>query len=169
MPANPELDDAVRRIVELMLKDEWRVGESHLEFSRKYGVTTATVRDWASHASRFIRLCAGSEDEIRDELLRNVRRIGGKAEDAGEYRDALGAQELRLRVHGFLDRKPPEERDEPVPVEQLAAALRQLGHEVKLNVRPESTPPGAADDADTERPGKERVEGFLEGEGEPDE
>jgi hypothetical protein len=162
--ASRELDDAVRRIVELMLANEWEAGPSHLDFAEHYGVGVSTVRAWAADASRFIRICVGDEQDIRDECLRNVRRIGSKAEEAGDYRSALGAQELRLKVHGALERKQREDDvTDEVPVEQLAAALRAMGHEVKLNGRPIAASPGPtgrADEGDTERP--QRVEGFLE-------
>jgi hypothetical protein len=125
-PVSPELDDAIAAIVGLMLSEEWEPGSSHLAFAKRYGVTVATVRDWASHASRFIRLCAGNDEEIRDELLRNIRRIGSKAEAAGDNRHALAAQELRLRVHGLLERKP--DATEELTEEQLDAQIRARGY-----------------------------------------
>lgn len=165
--ASRELDEAVRKIAELMLAGEWEAGTSHLMFADQYGVTTHTVRTWAADASRFIRLHADvDQQEIRDELLRSIRRVGKRAEGAGDFRSANGSLELACKVHGLLERKPASDAGtEPVPVEQLAAALRKLGHEVKLNepIRTEPASVGPTSDADTERPGPERVEGFLEG------
>lgn len=129
--ASRELDDAIIAIVTLMLKGEWECGSSHLQFSERYGVTVATVRTWAADASRFIRLCSGSEDDIRDALLRDIHRIGGKAEQEGSWRDALGAKELVAKVHGLLDRKSPDDEPEHVSAERVAAALRERGWKVE--------------------------------------
>ena len=129
--ADAELDDRVREIVELMLRDQWRPGASHLEFARKYGVEPVTVRRWASEAGRFIRLCNGSQDDIRDELLSSIRRVGGKAEDAEDYRSANQSLELAAKVHGLLDRKSPDDEPEHVSAERVAAALRERGWKVE--------------------------------------
>jgi len=159
--ASRELDDAVRRIVELMLADEWVTGASHLDFSEHYGVTVATVRTWAADASRFIRLCSGSEDDIRDELLRNVTRIGAKAENARDFRSALGAQELRLKVHGALERK---QADDELSEAQLDAMIRARGYRKDTDATEsaaETADGRSAEDSPGER-GEEkgRVEGF---------
>lgn len=153
--ANPEIDDQVCEIIDDMLADRWGPA-LYTEKAERWGVSISCVWRRASEASRFIRISlAVSSDDIRDELLRNIRRIGGKAEDAGDYRNALSAQELRLRVHGLLERKRDDEGTEQFPLEQIAAALRTHGYDVKgPNER----------EHDTERPGKERVEGFISGE-----
>ena len=158
--ADSELDEAVRRIIELMLRDEWRAGTSHLEFARKHHVQVVTVRRWASEASRFIRLCEGDQEQIRDELLRNVRRIGGKAEEAGDNRNALAAQELRMRVHGVLDPRPTEELSEA----ELDALIRARGYRKDTDATEPGTTPAAergAEDRGGER-GEEkgREQGF---------
>jgi hypothetical protein len=161
--ASPELDDAIASIVKLMLRDEWEAGASHLTFAKRYGVAVATVRDWASHASRFIRLCSGDSDEIRDELLRNIRRIGGKAESADDYRNALAAQELRLRVHGLLERKP--EPTEELSEEQLDAMIRARGYRKDTDATEPraatATDRGGEDSRGVEGEEKGRIEGLL--------
>ncbi len=110
--ADLELDDQVREVVDDMLANRWMSGPSHAEKAEKWGVSISVVWRRASEASRFIRLCCrASEDDIRDESLRSVQRIGAKAELDGQYRDALSAQELFLRVHGLLERKRGDDEE----------------------------------------------------------
>jgi hypothetical protein len=124
--ADQVTDDAIAAIVKLMLQHEWEAGRSHLEFSKRYGVTVPTVRNWAADASRFIRLCHGSQEEIRDELLASIRRVGRNAELADDHRSATGALELACKVHGLLERKP--ESAEELTEEQLDAMIRARGY-----------------------------------------
>jgi hypothetical protein len=143
-----------------MLKDEWEAGPSHLLFAREFGVTVGTVRNWASDASRFIRLCEGDEAEIRDELLRGLKRIGRVAEANGSYRDALGAHELRLRVHGLLERKP--EPTEELTEEQLDAMIRARGYRKDTDASQPGTE-AAGGRSDQDRGGSEETKGRVEG------
>lgn len=131
--ADPELDERVREIVGLMLAGEWVAGASHIALAKKCKVEQVTVRRWASEAGRFIRLCHGAEDEIRDELLRSIRRVGRKAEDAEDYRSANQSLELAAKVHGLLEQKQrsADERVE-VPLTEAAELLRAAGATVEL-------------------------------------
>jgi hypothetical protein len=159
--ADLEIDDQVREVVDDMLAFRWVAGPSHAEKAAKWGVSISVVWRRASEASRFIRLCCrASEDDIRDESLRNVQRIGVKAELDGEYRDALTAQELFMRVHGLLERKP--EPTEELTEEQLDAMIRARGYRKDTDASQPGTE-AAGGRSDQDRGGSEEAKGRVEG------
>lgn len=137
-----------------MLEGEWHSGRI-LEFAKTYGVTPVAVRDWSRQAGRFLRMCRGSEEEFRERLLANLDFAGRKAmslrrtwigkdgepfeTEVPDVKAYIAAQVEQARLLRLAERGPDDEGTEQVPVDQLAAALRALGHEVKLNERRESS------------------------------
>jgi len=169
-----EVDDRIREVLKLQLAGKWRAGKSHIDFAQRYGVAIKTVQDWATQASRFQRMCLGDDDEVRMQILANVARAGRialkqsrtyetrngdtRTYDCPDVRSYLAAQELSAKLLRLFDNPERDEgADEQVPVEQLAAALRALGHEVKLNERPRSEPAPISAAGETDR--EEREEG----------
>lgn len=146
-----ESDRAVSEIIQLMLAGEWRAGSSHLEISGRYQVTVATVRKWSAEAARFIRLCRGSEDEIREQILCELRDIGARCKtfrytkvlkdgsqieiDRPDFRSWIGAMDLQARVLGvaFSEKKDVASGGGNVEAtaEELRQALEEAGYEVR--------------------------------------
>jgi hypothetical protein len=176
-----EVDERVREVLLLIASGEWGTARM-LEYAEEHGVSINTVYNWSAQAHRVQRFLRGDNEEYRQRLLANLEFAGHKAlslersftNKDGEERvyacpdikAYIAAQVEQARMLGVDKPKPESDGNEAVPVEQLAAALRQLGwkaeppHE-QLS-RPEPAPVGATREPDTERPGPERVEGFLE-------
>lgn len=180
-----DVDQRVRYIANRLLDCTWSPKEQ-LEYSEERGIPISTIRGWTAQAARVLRFLRGPDDEFRERLLANLDNAGRIAlslrrtwigkdgepfeTEAPDVKAYIAAQSEQARILRIGEHKPEDAGDEPVPVEQLAAALRALGHEVKLNepsntARPEPASARPADH-DTERPERERVEGFLEGEDE---
>jgi hypothetical protein len=166
-----DVDARVREVIELMLSGQWHSGLA-LELSRKYGVSVKAVQDWSRQAGRYLRFARGETEEFRERLLANLDYAGRLAltlkrtwigsdgqpfeSDSPDVKAYIAAQVEQGKLLR-LDKPDEPEGSEQVPVEQLAAALRALGHEVKLN---EPSRPNAAG---AEQAGKERGEEDGEG------
>lgn len=174
MAALDDVDNRVKEVIDLMLSGEWYPGKA-LELADRYGCAVKTVQDWSRQAGRILRMCRGSDEEFRERLLANLEYAGrlslklkrtwiGKdgepfeteVPDVKAYISAQAEQAKLLRLD-----KPKDEGGgtEQVPIEELAAALRALGHEVILHERPEPEPaPTSAAGGEPER-GEGRKEG----------
>lgn len=145
-------DEAIKSIIEDFLECRWRVGRSHREYAAKYGVELVTVRGWAAEASRFLRLCRGNEEEMRERMLAQLDEISKRCmeheqvfytDDGDErrypkpdYRNWIGALELQARVNGITKNEQPGAAGNTgspmeIPVEELKAALEQAGYRIE--------------------------------------
>lgn len=147
---DPVIDEITQKIMNMMLDGTWKVGKSHRQIAEEYPERTPDqIRQYAAAASRFIRLCRGSEDEVRERILLGIDRgieLAENAEkihfdqDAGEFRTInqpdLKALESFLKfmaeVHGILIRDPkrPQSESVDVPIEELSRVLGALGYDV---------------------------------------
>lgn len=126
-----DVDARVREIVDLMVDGKWN-SRAYLELSKKHGATGVTVQDWSRQAARIIRFMRGPPEDFRERILANLDFAGRFAlelerPDVKAFIQAQTEQARLLR----LDRE--DDATEQLPVEQLAAALRALGHEVTLH------------------------------------
>jgi hypothetical protein len=75
-----DADAGVREIMTLMTEGRWVSGSGHADIAFRYGVSPATVKDWATSASRVIRLAVESDPEdIRARLLSTLETVVSKA------------------------------------------------------------------------------------------
>lgn len=72
-------DLIIRDIMGLMERGEWHNGRSHRDFAEREGVKLATVRSWSSEAALVLRQCRGDPEDIRDEIINGIRRVGEAA------------------------------------------------------------------------------------------
>ena len=126
-----QVDARVREVMGYMLSGEWGA-EKCLEMSGLFGVTYVAVQDWSRQAGRIIRFMRGTPDEFREHILANIAWAGRQAvtQKRPNYETYIKAQVEQARLLR-LDR-PEDDATEQLPVEQLAAALRALGHKVEL-------------------------------------
>lgn len=122
------------RILQLIMRDmqqgTWCPGYSHAKMMARYAVGYDAVKKWAAEASRFIRLCYGSEEEIKEEHLRGVRAIWyANIEDPGAHVVTLRAIELSAKLNGLLSKEAPEHEVE-TSLEELRTILVANGYEV---------------------------------------
>lgn len=107
-------DDGVREIIARMLDGTWAEESPYAALAKEFGVEPASVRHWVFDAARFIRVCRGSEKEIRERVLANIDHAGrlalarkrerrdGTDVDDPDVRSFLGAQELTAKVHRLI-------------------------------------------------------------------
>jgi hypothetical protein len=72
-----DADAGVERCMHMMLAGEWQPGTSHKLVAEEFGVSPVTVKNWATNASRIIRLCPDEEtrEEIRLSMLTTLSRV----------------------------------------------------------------------------------------------
>jgi hypothetical protein len=136
-------DEVVREVMADMCSGRWQAGVSHRELAARFGVAAATVEGWASEACRFLRMCRGREDEIRELILSGIENLGRLALDHQKlvYSDGAwqshpepdlkgyaASLELRARVYGIIG--PDARKAGPlvsVPGQELVGLLKSDG------------------------------------------
>ncbi len=88
--ARKQKADRIALIVGMMIRFEWRTGESGPELAKVWGCATGTVEGYASEASRVV-LSAFSDDEIRMQAIAGLQTIAKAAHAAREYSNATKA------------------------------------------------------------------------------
>lgn len=113
-----EADKGVEKCIELMTGGQWVTGRSHRAVAEEFGVSPATVKDWATSASRVIRLAIeGDREEIRarmvatletiiaDSLNKHVVDPDGVVMPSPEGRTAVAAVETQAKLLGLVEQK----------------------------------------------------------------
>lgn len=73
-------DKAVEEIVRMMADGRWRTGASHALIARKYDVSPATVKCYATSASRVLRALAElDKEDVKARLFATLERVVSKA------------------------------------------------------------------------------------------
>lgn len=106
-----DADRGIHEIVELMASGHWVTGASHERIAKKHGVSPATVKNWATTASRVLRsLLEEDSDNLRARLVATLdvvvhRALSPKGADLraatmaiGEQAKLLGLQSSKLDV-----------------------------------------------------------------------
>lgn len=127
-------DAGVSACIELMTRGHWVSGRSHAEVAKKYGVSPRTVEDWATSASRVIRLAIeGDKESIRARMvatLEDVQRRALAGKSKGELKAAVMAIDSGARLLGLVDGKkrdaPPPEYNALSDEQMLERVERQL-------------------------------------------
>lgn len=144
-----DLDDVTREAIDMMLDGKWITGRSHLDLAKKHGRDEGQVRQIAANASRFIRLCRGKEDQVRERILLAIDRGERLALEAEKVAFSMDGQELRAKqpdlraliaflqlqceVHGLCRSakdKPTDDDTVKLPINELRELLDGLGFEV---------------------------------------
>lgn len=117
--AREDADEGVRECLRLMTSGQWVAGQSHEEVAAKHGVSPATVKNWATNASRIIRLATDeAKEDIRARLVATLDNIvktamqkqgcavgkTGEAHyfDAPDLRAAVSAVETSAKLLGLI-------------------------------------------------------------------
>ncbi len=112
-----------------MTQGLWVSGKSHQDIAFKHGVSPATVKDWATSASRVIRLaCEGDLEDIRARMITTLEGITADARACGEFRAAVSAVETSAKLLGLI-----VERHEVAPTPEEAQRL--IAEAAKLAVK----------------------------------
>ena len=135
----------------MMCDGEWNGAASYRKLMKEFpGTSQPNIEKMAIQASRFIRVCRGSEDEIRERILTMISKGVQLSFDAEksifdpidkEWRTIrqpdLKALEMFLRfhaeVHGLIShdaKRPIIKESVDVPIDELKKVLSQLGYDV---------------------------------------
>lgn len=126
---SPNRDDAVDRIVKLMLRGEWRGGKTRAEMADEYGVHERTVGDWAMIASGMLVRAGTPIEKLIDEKMAELEGIQRMALErvkvihsadgetnivpSPELKEAIAAIRLQMEIRGVLTRHAPKQADKP--------------------------------------------------------
>jgi hypothetical protein len=117
----PAREIRLRKIVDLMLEQQWVKGVTAAELATEWGLEVNTVEHDASDASRYIGMCLDA-DEVKRHGMVQLRRIASGFDAA-----AVRAVEIALKVTGNLaERVDVTHRAQSTP-EMYAAALEHEG------------------------------------------
>lgn len=98
-----DADEGVRKCVDLMVTGQWVPGASHVALAEEFGVSPVTVKDWATSASRVIRLAVEAPEHreaIRSRLVATLDTVLSKA--LGGSRPDLKCAVMALAEQGRL-------------------------------------------------------------------
>ena len=109
-----------------MTSGRWVQGQSYLAVARKYGVSPTTSRDWATNASRIVRLAIeGDVEGIRVQMLATLGTIVCRCMDSEDHKTAVSAIETQAKLLGLMVQKH-EVAVTPDEVEKLIAEAKAL-------------------------------------------
>jgi uncharacterized protein YjcR len=75
-----DADEGVRACMDLMADGLWVSGKSHADIAARFGVAPATVKDWATSASRVLRLAVeGDREDLRARLVTTLENVVAEA------------------------------------------------------------------------------------------
>ena len=121
-----DADAGVRDCMELMAAKLWKPGGSHKAVAARHGVSPATVKDWATCASRLIRLYVDADRERwRAKLVATLEMVVSKGM-RGDLRAVVSAVAEEGKLLGLVIQKHEVQMTE----EQAREKYRQLtGHD----------------------------------------
>jgi len=99
-------DAGIRDCLDLMTSGRWVTGKSHAAIATLHGVAETTAKDWATNASRMLRLLVEVDvEDIRCRLVASLEGICADARDAGDHRAAVGAVDSMAKLLGLVVQK----------------------------------------------------------------
>lgn len=152
---NEKRDAIIREVIETMTACQWRSGKSNLDLMAKHGISNSAAREYASEASRFIRL-ASDPDSIMQRLDSAVElgiQLALSAKQ-GQYDQSRGAWHERpspnlsalaqlvrnmAEWHGLTRSAKDESRGADGTVEISTEELNSLLSDAGLEVRKKDT------------------------------
>lgn len=120
-----DAESGVRDCMMLMTEGLWVSGASHANIAFKHGVSPATVKDWATSASRVLRLAVEADPEdIRARLITTLERIvqSAMSRDLPELKTAVSAVAEQAKLLGLVIQK----HEVAMTEEQARAKFREL-------------------------------------------
>lgn len=113
-----DADAGVARCVEMMTAGEWITGQSNLAVAEEFNVSPATVKNWATNASRIIRLAIeGDKEAIRARMFSQLETV---------------VQRAMERTRPVTTKAPGKVTYELVPEPDLRAAVSAIDVQAKL-------------------------------------
>lgn len=104
-----DADRGVHEIVELMTSGRWVAGAGHADIALRHGVAPATVKDWATSASRVVRLLLEEDREVwRARLVATLECVTAKAVGAKrrpDLRAAVAAIGEQAKILGLVSQR----------------------------------------------------------------
>lgn len=97
-------DERVAHIKGLMARGEWFTRASALALSEEWGCALSTIKNYAAEASRALRQATDDEEiaEIKAATITRLERLSAHAEERGELRTAVRAEETKAKVAGLI-------------------------------------------------------------------
>jgi hypothetical protein len=121
-PTRSAADAGVRKCMDLMAAGMWVSGRSHADVAFEFGVAPATVKDWATSASRVLRLAVQADPEdLRARLLTTLENIVCEAMKTFELKAAVSAVAEQAKLLGLIVQKTQE-----VPMSEDQARAKYL-------------------------------------------
>lgn len=97
-------DERIDHIVGMFLDGTWEGMRTRRELAKEWGCHQRTVGDMAERASAVVARRGKPIEQAIDAKLADLERLQQKAEDAGEFKDAINAIKLYCEVRGFLNK-----------------------------------------------------------------
>jgi hypothetical protein len=124
--STPPREFRLRKIVDLMLEQQWVKGVTAAELAIEWSLEVNTVEHDASDASRYIGMCLDAEEVKRHGMVQ-LRRIASGYDSA-----AVRAVEIALKVTGNLTERVDVTHKAQSTPEMYAAALEHEGFRAYL-------------------------------------
>lgn len=113
--------------MDLMVAGRWVSGRSHADVAFKHGVSPATVKDWATSASRVIRMAMeGDLEDLRARMVATLEGITADAREAGELRAAVSAVAEQAKILGLVVQRHEVQMPTPEEADRLIAEAAKL-------------------------------------------
>lgn len=125
--AREENDVGVQDCVDLMVSGRWVPGKSVHVIAEKHGVSWRTVENWATNASRIVRLAIQKDTEdIRAQLVATLADIVSEARDAGDRKAAVMAVAEQAKLLGLVVQRHEVQAMTPDEADRLIAEAKKL-------------------------------------------
>lgn len=123
-------DAGVSECVSLMTSGQWVSGRSHAEVARRHGVAESTARDWATNASRIVRLAVqGDVEEIRARMVATLETVATCAIADEDWRTVVSAVAEQAKLLGMVVQKHEVSAMTPEEADRLIAEAAKLAKE----------------------------------------
>lgn len=122
-----------------MVEGRWVSGASHRFIAEKHGVAPATVKDWATSASRALRLIVAVDpDEMRARLIATLETVvskamarqsatmGGELYDNPDLKSAVSAIAEQAKLLGLVVQKHEVQAMTPEEADRLIEQAKKL-------------------------------------------
>jgi predicted transcriptional regulator len=117
----PEVDQHVVTIADMMRSLAWKRGESNRELAKEWGVSVAAVNDYAAEASRRVRAEVTDVGEVTGTVATVLAGNLERASEAREYGDVAKLADVWTRITGA---RAPERHEHAVVIAQFEALPR---------------------------------------------
>jgi hypothetical protein len=117
-------DEQVDHIVLLMLDLEWHGMKTRRELAAEWGCHERTVGTLAERANAIVARRGKPIEDAIDAKLADLERLQQKAEQAGEFKDAIGAIKLYCEIRGVLSKQRGKSEEKALTEDEYAKLPR---------------------------------------------